>query len=175
MPLADDLELQAAARVFNYSSFGTDWTYKLGARYRPIRDVTVRGTYSTGFRAPSVADLYGGAAPSAEPATDPCAPSNLPAALAARCNQFGAAQGAGTTAVAGNGDPSQQINSTIGGRAVGLQPEKAKIGTVGLVFEPTFFRRFSATLDYYNIKVDQNLGNITTYIGSCACATTSHV
>jgi outer membrane receptor protein involved in Fe transport len=169
MPLAEDLELQAAARVFNYNTFGSDWTYKLGLRYRPIRDVTIRGTFGTGFRAPDVSDLYGGAGPSAEPATDPCAnadissPNPVLRAIAARCNQFGPTQGAGTTAVAGNGDPSQQINSTIGGRT-GLQPEKAKIGTVGIVFEPTMLRRFSATLDYYNIKVDQNLGNITTAV-----------
>src|SRR5205823_13645232 len=52
LPGAEDIELQAAARVFNYSTFGTDWTYKAGARWRPIRDVTLRGTYSTGFRAP---------------------------------------------------------------------------------------------------------------------------
>jgi len=54
-----------------------------------------------------------------------------------------------------------QINSTVGGRS-GLQPETAKIATVGIVFEPTMVRRFTATLDYFNIKVDQNLGNITT-------------
>src|SRR5205085_2819042 len=83
---AEDLELQAAARVFNYSTFGTDWTYKVGARWRPIRDLTVRGTYSTGFRAPDVIDLYGGQGPSAESATDPCGaiPKNN-TALAAQC------------------------------------------------------------------------------------------
>ena len=30
----DELEVTAATRVFNYSSFGTDATYKFGARYR---------------------------------------------------------------------------------------------------------------------------------------------
>jgi iron complex outermembrane recepter protein len=161
-PFAEDVEIQGAARVFNYSTFGTDWTYKLGARYRPIRDITIRGTYGTGFRAPSISDLYGGEGPSAESATDPCGPTAVRnTALGDRCNAVGATQGAGTRPIAGNGDNRQQIDSTIGGRT-GLQPETAKIGTVGIVFEPTMLRRFSATFDYFNIKVDQNLGNVTT-------------
>ncbi len=161
MPFAEDVEIQGAARVFSYSTFGSDWTYKLGARWRPIRDVTVRGTYGTGFRAPGVSDLYGGQAPSAEPAADPCANVSASSPVGQRCNTQGARQGAPSVPIAGNGDPSQQINSTIGGNPI-LQPEKANIGTVGLVFEPTMLRGFSATLDYYNIKVTQNLGNITT-------------
>jgi outer membrane receptor protein involved in Fe transport len=160
-PLAEDIEVQGAARIFDYSTFGSDWTYKLGARWRPIRDVTLRGTYGTGFRAPGVSDLYGGQAPSAEPAVDPCAPTTLTAAQVQRCNTMGARQGAPGTVVAGNGDPSQQINSTVGGNPQ-LQPEKAKIATVGVVFEPSFFRGFSATLDYYNIQVTQNIGALTT-------------
>ena len=163
MPFVDDLEVQGAVRVFDYSTFGSDYTYKIGLRYRPIRDVTVRGTWGTGFRAPGVNDLYGGQAPSAEPAADPCAPTTvIGTPLGARCNAFGSRQGvpAGVN-VAGNGDPSQQINSTIGGNPR-AGPEKADIGTIGLVFEPTILPRFSATLDYYNIKVSQNLGNITT-------------
>jgi len=73
MPGVDDLEIQAAVRVFNYSTFGTDSTYKFGARYRPIRDVTIRATYSTAFRAPSVPELYSGRGPSAESASIPAA------------------------------------------------------------------------------------------------------
>ena len=57
VPFVDDLEAQAAVRVFNYSSFGTDSTYKFGGRYRPIRDITLRATYSTAFRAPSINEL----------------------------------------------------------------------------------------------------------------------
>ena len=150
---AEDVEVQAAARVFNYSTFGTDWTYKLGGRWRPIRDVTVRGTYSTGFRAPDVTDLYGGQGAAAESATDPCAA--VPAANTALKAQCGAA--------ANNGDTNVQINSTVGGNPR-LQPEKAKIATAGLVFEPQAVRGLSITADYWNVQVTQLLGAITTQI-----------
>ncbi|HSO29259.1 MAG TPA: TonB-dependent receptor, partial [Candidatus Sulfomarinibacteraceae bacterium] len=60
LPLVEDLEATAAIRWFDYSTFGSDYTYKFGGRWKPIRDVTVRGTYSTAFRAPSISELYQG-------------------------------------------------------------------------------------------------------------------
>src|SRR5207248_10392578 len=73
MPAVQNLEATAAARLFNYSTFGTDWTYKFGGRYSPIRDVTVRGTYSTAFCAPSISDLFLGNADNFPNIADPCA------------------------------------------------------------------------------------------------------
>jgi iron complex outermembrane receptor protein len=158
---AEDLEFQGAVRAYDYSTFGGGATYKLGLRWRPIRDVTLRGTYSTGFRAPGISDLYGGQQPSAEPAVDPCANAVVGTAIGDRCNAMASVQGAPAGSVAGNGDTSQQINSTVGGNPK-LQPETAKIATVGVVLEPSMLRGLSATVDYYNILVDQNLGFITT-------------
>ncbi|HUJ26334.1 MAG TPA: TonB-dependent receptor [Myxococcales bacterium] len=149
---AEDLELQLAGRVFNYSTFGTDGTYKLGGRWRPIRDVTIRGTYSTGFRAPDITDLYGGQGPAAESATDPCAAVGSNSALKKQCG-----------ASANNNDTNVQINSTVGGNAT-LQPEKANMGTVGMVVEPQALRGFSATLDYWNIQLSNVIGALTTQI-----------
>lgn len=154
---AEDLELQAAIRGFDYSTFGTGTTYKLGGRWRPVHDVTLRGTYSTGFRAPDVADLYGGQGPSAESAADPCSGANAPIPVGSPLyNQCGAK-------AANNGDTNTQINSTVGGNPL-LQPEKAKIWTAGLVYEPAAVRNLSVTFDYYNINVYQELGFNTTAV-----------
>ena len=169
VPGAEDLEIQAALRVFDYSTFGSDYTYKLGGRWRPIRDVTIRGTYSTGFRAPDVSNLYGGQAPAAESASDPCGPSSVSLtsndpvlrALASRCAAVAASQGTTAAKAVANGGVDQQINSNTGGNPA-LQPEKANIATFGIVFEPTMVRGLSATVDYYNIKVTQNIGAIST-------------
>ena len=149
---AEDLELQVAGRVFNYSTFGTDSTYKVGGRWRPIRDVTVRGTYSTGFRAPDISDLYGGQGPSAESATDPCAGVGTNTALKKQCG-----------GAANNNDTNVQLNSTVGGNPK-LTPEKANMATVGVVVEPQSMRGLSATLDYWNIQVTNLIGAITTQI-----------
>ncbi len=163
---ADDLELQLAARLFNYSTFGTDNTYKIGGRWRPIRDVTVRGTYSTAFRAPNVGDLYGGQGPSAEVATDPCANTVPGSAISNQCLANQRRQG--TTLADNNGDTSTQINSTVGGNPA-LKPETAKIGTVGIVFEPTFAKGFSATVDYWTVSLSQDIGAISTPVILAGC------
>jgi iron complex outermembrane receptor protein len=40
---------------------GNKVTLKAGLGYRPIDDILFRGTYSQGFRAPSINELYQGA------------------------------------------------------------------------------------------------------------------
>src|SRR5207248_1275014 len=72
MPGVEDLEFQAAARFNDFSTFGTNTTYKMGVRYSPIRDITARATYGTAFRAPNVGELYGGASDDYPSVTDPC-------------------------------------------------------------------------------------------------------
>ncbi len=165
---ADDLEIQLAARLFNYSTFGTDNTYKIGGRYRPIRDVTIRGTYSTAFRAPNVSDLYGGQGPAAEVAVDPCANTVPGTAISNQCRSQAGKQGTAPGLADNNLDTSTQINSTVGGNPA-LKPETAKIGTVGIVFEPTFLKGFSATVDYWTVSLTQDVAVITTPIILAGC------
>lgn len=163
-PLAEDVEIQLAGRAFDYSTFGTGSTVKLGGRWRPIRDVTLRGTFSTGFRAPNVLDLYGGQGPSAESATDPCGvPDPRNTKLTAQCNS-----GPAGAVAYKNGDDNVQINSTIGGNTK-LQPEKAQIGTVGIVFEPTMVRGLSVTADWWNVQIYRQIGAIGTQVILNAC------
>jgi len=165
-PGVDYLEGSAAVRVSDYSTFGTTATYKFGARYRPVRDFTVRGTYATGFRAPGITSLFGGTGPNAEAATDPCANTAGNAALTAQCNA--ALKRGGGTNGANSGDDRTQITSTSGGNAA-LQPEKSQGFTIGAVFEPRVVKNLSLTVDYFNINIDGNIGFITTPVILAGC------
>jgi iron complex outermembrane receptor protein len=51
-------KVQAAVRYEDYSDFGSTTTGKLGASYRVTDAVLVRGSASTGFRAPSLQQAY---------------------------------------------------------------------------------------------------------------------
>jgi len=154
VPFAENLEASAAARIFNYSNFGTDWTYKLGARWSMVPDITLRGTYSTAYRAPSVLDLFEGQSASYVYINDPCAATANPTgAVLARC------QAEGSTVANNKQDPNTQIRSTLGGNPK-LQPETAKIYTAGLVFEPRWVRNFTLTLDYYYIDVENEISQL---------------
>ena len=147
VPGVETLEGSAALRYVNYSTFGGKTTYKFGARYTPIRDVTVRGTYSTAFRAPSISELYLGGFELDPAATDPCADLTVvSAATAQKCRDTGVK---GT----GSGDTnSQEIDRNSGNR--NLRPETAKIYSVGIVLVPEMVRGLTTTVDYFHIKID---------------------
>ncbi len=125
-PFVEELEVQGAVRYYNYNTFGDGATWKLGARYRPIPDVTLRGTWATGFRAPGIPELYGGQGPNFPSQTDPCDTTNP-----AYQSQCGSAWN--------NGGGLSQIPETIGGNAH-LNPEKSHSWTIGTVIEPSIAR-----------------------------------
>ncbi|CAM3023475.1 TonB-dependent receptor [Pseudoalteromonas distincta] len=57
IPLADNLELQLAGRYDDYSDFGTTTNPKVALRWAPNDEITVRGSWAQGFRAPSLAQV----------------------------------------------------------------------------------------------------------------------
>jgi outer membrane receptor protein involved in Fe transport len=145
VPAVELLEVTASFRASRYSNFGNNTTYKLGGRYSPIRDITLRGTFSTAFRAPSILELFSGHADNYESATDPCSPDSAPASCGS---------------AAGNGNPFSQVHAISGGNAE-LKPEQAKIWTGGLVYEPRQIDGLSFTVDYYRIVIDKTISAIT--------------
>jgi len=59
-PGARLFEVMAAQRYDEYSDFGGAAKPKFSFRYKPLDDFTIRGSYSEGFRAPSIAELFSG-------------------------------------------------------------------------------------------------------------------
>jgi outer membrane receptor protein involved in Fe transport len=174
LPLAENVEATAAARVFNYSTFGSDWTYKFGARWSPIHDVTFRGTYSTAFRAPSVGDLFGGQADNFASLTDPCAgfvagrkgSADIPVGTPL----YNACLAQGGANVPNNHDDQTQLRSRVGGNPK-LTPETAKVFTAGVVLQPSMVRGFSMTVDYYNFNVNNAISAIGESVILNSCVT----
>ena len=66
------LDVTAAGRLFNYDTFGTDFTYEAGARLELPRGLAFRTTYSNAFRAPSIAEMFLGQSDSFPRVSDPC-------------------------------------------------------------------------------------------------------
>ena len=71
MAFAEHVELSAAMRYFDYSTFGDDNTWKLGLTWKINDQVMLRGVASTAFRAPTVDELFGGKSPSFNQITHP--------------------------------------------------------------------------------------------------------
>jgi len=58
IPIIKDLEGNAAIRYDDYNDVGSTTNYFLNLRWQPVRQLLLRTSYGTGFRAPTLLDLY---------------------------------------------------------------------------------------------------------------------
>jgi len=161
MAFARELSLDVAGRYSDYNNFGSTTNSKFGVKWKPIDSLLVRATYGTGFRAPTVDDLYGGTVSSRDSFTDPCDTSfgtaATSAAVAARCKalnvpaNFRQLNSDGSVA----SKPGQQATTDFSsGSNPELKPETAKTWTVGLVYSPDFVQGLDVSLDWWKIRID---------------------
>ncbi|WP_019029325.1 TonB-dependent receptor plug domain-containing protein [Colwellia piezophila] len=71
IPVTDSWTVEAATRYDNYSTFGGAATWKLGTTYTITDGLMLRAVAATGFRAPSVSELYSGNSGSFDYLSDP--------------------------------------------------------------------------------------------------------
>ena len=147
-PLTEKLELDAALRVDKYPDFSANLAPKVGLKYQMFDQLMLRGTYSTGFRAPSLAESgNGGVFAQLGGYRDEvrCSETNAIANLLLKSQR------------GGDVDLGKGLLNTDCSRTVArmtqpnpdLKPEKAKITTLGVVYEPT--RWLSVSADYWFI------------------------
>ena len=144
-PVIKTVELNAAVRYDYYDTYGGQWTPKFGAKWTPMKQLAIRGTWGQGFRAPNIYESGdAGTAFSAQGVYDPL---NCPVLLP-------------------NGNPD--INSPqnvpfycsfsatfLQSTTKDLQPEKSDNWTIGLVLEP--IQNWSTTVDYYSIELKNQI------------------
>jgi iron complex outermembrane receptor protein len=148
MPGIKLLDLDIAGRHTKYDSFGTNNTWRWGLKYQPNNDWLIRTTWSQGFRAPSINDLFSGNTNLSANVVDPC--SGPVAGRPATC--------AGVPA--SYVQPNAQINTLEGGNP-NLKPEKSISRTIGFVYNPDSLPGFSLNMDYYKIEVDNTINPIS--------------
>jgi iron complex outermembrane receptor protein len=66
-----NLDVILSERQDYYSDFGSAAKPKIALRYKPFNDFTIRATYSEGFVAPSLPELFGSPLPAETSITDP--------------------------------------------------------------------------------------------------------
>jgi iron complex outermembrane recepter protein len=148
LPLVQTLELDLAGRYSKYPTFGDVTTGKAGLRWKPFDDLLVRGTYSTGFRAPNIGELFNGASQSFDGYSDPCVNTEPPNSTTNVNCTTDQAQGGGSGQVG-----IQQPYGLWQGNP-DLDPEKSVNITYGLVYSPSFVPDLNLNLDFYDIKIE---------------------
>jgi iron complex outermembrane recepter protein len=122
-PILKSLEGNVSVRGDKYSVVGNAKTYKANLRWSPVKSFLVRGSTGTGFRAPTLDDLYAAQTTgTSEQFTDPAFPAN----------------------------PNIQVTAVSGGNP-NLKPEKSRQGSLGVVIEPA--NGFTVSADYFRIKM----------------------
>jgi iron complex outermembrane receptor protein len=58
LDVTDKWMLSGAVRFENYSDFGSTFNYKIATRYKLTNQINIRAAHSTGFRAPSLQQIY---------------------------------------------------------------------------------------------------------------------
>jgi iron complex outermembrane receptor protein len=154
-PFAQTLSLSASGRRSNYSTQISTNTWGLGAEWAPVKSTRFRGTAQRAVRAPNIVELYQAQGTNLfEMAQDPCDAAAVGRATAAQCARTGltAAQYADPVISSGLTNTAGQYNYIQGGNDQ-LRPETATTFTLGVVLNP--IRNFTATIDYWQIKIDQ--------------------
>jgi iron complex outermembrane recepter protein len=184
VPFARELTLDLASRFSDYDTFGETTNNKFGLKWKPIESLLVRGTYADGFRAPTIADLYGGGSQTFSQFTDPCDTLLGAAATstAVRSNCINGVGGAGALGALGNtyrqlGQggtpvgtvPAQTPIAFTSGSNPTLTPELSKSQTIGAVWSPSFLEGFNMSIDWWKIRIDDTIvaDSPTTVLNDC--------
>ncbi|PHV08373.1 TonB-dependent receptor [Janthinobacterium sp. BJB412] len=142
LPLLKDLEVSFAARFDDYSDVGSTTNPKLGLRYQPSKEVVLRGSASTGFRAPTLFE------------------KNAPPSKNDTSNEYNDPfLCPGGKVVPPLGNPLRDCNLQqfkLQGGNPNLKPEKSTTFAFGVVLEPV--KELTLTVDYWNIHLKDKIG-----------------
>lgn len=152
---AKKLDVSLAARYERSQGLGDFSTFnpKVGVDFKPIDDLTLRGSWGTSFHAPPMRYAYNGV----QPITGGNGAFMRADLYRAPCN---------TSLVPLNGVSNTAAGCTFtaivvsGGAGPTLRPEEAETWTVGFDWQPGWAPGLKAAASYFNLKVDDRIVRI---------------
>jgi iron complex outermembrane receptor protein len=171
IPVLENFDASVAARTSDYSTFGSESTYKVGLLWNPMDDLALRGSVSTGFRAPGIGELFGGAAREDFTYFDPCADYTAvigsteggrdtpqSAQIQSNCASLGVAPGVAQI--------NPQLSAVSAGNA-DLDAETSDSWTVGFVYSPEWvdnidwIEGLTGSIDFYELEIDDAIQGVS--------------
>lgn len=181
--IRDQLNLQAAARVGDYNTIGTIFSYNVGAVWAPHEDIRFRTQYSRSQRAPSLTELFSPPRQDSDSLVDPCEGlqpdgSGLSGRLAGSGGENAdlAIVSANCLTEAGIQayfadpdlfDPADGFDApgSVNGPNSGnpnVKEETADTFTIGAVYQPNFIPNLTLIADYYQIEIADAITSVST-------------
>lgn len=155
------LSVDGSARVGSYDikNVGNVFSFRGGVQYAPVRDIRFRVSYARAQRAPDLTELFSPPRGDFDDVSDICdgVTPTTAGRIAANCRANPGIQALFASQLA-NGVPQlfDQSGTSIYSPNAGnleLKEETANTFTVGTVITPTFLRRFTLSVDYYDIRI----------------------
>jgi len=131
IPVLDTLEVQVAVRYEDYSDFGTTTDPKVAFIWQPTDSLSLRGSYGTAFRAPSLHQIGLGNTDESPNLVD-----------TVRCNAVGNINKAC--------EPQEYTAILSGNKALG--PEESTSYNLGVIYQIT--ESFDFSVDYYDYDIE---------------------
>lgn len=129
--LARSLDFNGAIRYADYSTSGGVTSWKAGMTWQVVDDYRLRATRSRDVRAANLNELYSGPVGVRPPVTDPF-----------------------------RGSESNPNVITVSSGNAQLKAEQGDTFTIGVVFTPGALAGFSASVDYYDVKMTDTIGTL---------------
>jgi iron complex outermembrane receptor protein len=129
--LAESLSLDLAVRATDYSTSGYVTTWKAGGIYEPVNGLRFRASQSRDIRAGNLSDLYQAGQTLTYSQTDPFRNNEAYSILQVT-----------------SGNPN-------------IKPEKADTTNIGVLLNPSFLPRFSASVDYWDIEISDAITSLS--------------
>ncbi|GGZ66652.1 TonB-dependent receptor [Lysobacter xinjiangensis] len=168
LPFARQLSVNIASRASDFDTFGETVNNKFMLKWKPFESLMLRGTVADGFRAPTIADLYGGTSDTFSYFTDPCdvvfGQSTPGSQIRTNCaNGVGGNGALGAQAATFRqlgqgfvpvGAPNAQTPVAFkSGSNPTLTPEISKSQTIGAVWSPGFLSGFNMAVDWWKVRI----------------------
>lgn len=131
IPVVQRLDTNLAARWADYSGSGTVWAWKGGLSWELNDQLRVRATRSRDVRAANLRD------------------------------RFDQTRGGFTVTDRAKDPPTTVSGTSFSGGNPAVKPEKADTTTAGIVFQPAFFEGFQASVDWYDIKINDAISQLS--------------
>ncbi|HEX4523620.1 MAG TPA: TonB-dependent receptor, partial [Casimicrobiaceae bacterium] len=165
-PWADLLSFNGSYRYSDYSTNHTTNSYGLGLEWAPVKALRLRASYQQSVRAANVIELFTAQGLNLiSLSSDPCGAN--PTATLAQCQRTGITPAQYGSALITN--VAGQYNYLQGGNPA-LSPETGKSTTLGFVWTP--MQNMNASVDYFEIKGENQVGNIAPNIALNQCLNT---
>ncbi|MGB6310090.1 MAG: TonB-dependent receptor [Steroidobacteraceae bacterium] len=133
------LEVDLSGRYDHYDTYGGSATPKVGVKFTPVDEFSIRGTWGKGFRAPSIAEsgtagLAFGQGNTNDPVLCPNGKANVAGTFNALCSY-----------------PATGVE----GANPNLKAVQSQNATFGVIFEP--LKEFNVSVDWYYIKLTNDI------------------